>query len=78
MSGNFNGLQAKVTKVNNKAQWILCAGHSLDLVGKAAAKCCDQAVIYFDFLESLYVFFTASTHRYELLKNALKGKKIRN
>ena len=73
MSGWYNGLQAKVAAKNNLAAWIPCAGHSLNLVVKAAAECCTAAVSFFDILECVYVFFTASTHRYEVLSNAHKS-----
>jgi len=71
MSGKYNGLQSKVLGNNKLASWISCAAHSLNLVGKAAAECCTTAVEFFDFLEQLYVFFTVSTKRYELLAIAL-------
>ena len=70
--GGYNGLQAKVAAVNYHAVWIPCAGHSLNLVGQASAECCRAAVAFFDFLEAIYVFFTASTHRYEILTDSLK------
>ena len=73
MSGWYNGLQAKVVAKNNLAAWIPCAGHSLNIVVKAAAECCTAAVSFFDILECVYVFFTASTHRYEVLSNAHKS-----
>ena len=44
MSGRYNGLQAKVAAENPHAVWIPCAGHSLNLVGKAAAECCQAAI----------------------------------
>lgn len=37
------------------------------MVGQAAAECCPAAVEFFGALEEIYVFFTASTHRYEVL-----------
>ena len=58
---------------SNLAAWIPCVGHSLNLVVKAAVECCTAAVSFFDILECVYVFFTASTHRYEVLSNALKS-----
>ena len=70
MSGRYNGLQAKVSAVNHHATWIPCAGHSLNL---KVNKCCASAVAFFNFLEALYVFFTASTTRYALLTDSLKG-----
>lgn len=72
MSGRYNGLQAKVREKNNLASWIPCTAHSLNLVGKNAVECCSSAVHFFDFLEKLFVFFTISTHRYQLLDEALK------
>ena len=77
MSGRYNGLQTKVAAKNNLAAWIPCAGHSL-LVVKAAAECCTAAVSFFDIMQCVgpYIFFTASTHRYEVLSNALKSANI--
>ena len=40
MSGRYNGLQAMVAAENDLATLITCAGHSLNLAGKAAAECC--------------------------------------
>ena len=73
MSGRYNSLQGNVAAKNNLAAWIPYAGHSLNLVVKAAAGCCTAAGSFFDILECVYVFFTASTHRYEVLSNALKS-----
>ena len=72
MSGKYNGLQAKVREKNSLASWIPCTAHSLNLVGKNAAECCSSAVHFFDFLEKLFVFFTISTHRHQLLTEVLK------
>ena len=45
----------------------MLSGHSLNLVGQASAECSPAAVEYFGVLEEIYVFFTSSTHRYEVL-----------
>ena len=73
MSGKYNGLQALVRQKNPRALWVPCAGHSLNLVGKTAAESCTSAVSFFDFLQQMYVFFTASTHRYDVLNSKLKS-----
>ncbi|XP_066965691.1 uncharacterized protein [Macrobrachium rosenbergii] len=73
MSGKYNGLQAKVREESSPASWIPCAAHSLNPVGKNTVECCSSAVHFFDFLEKLFVFFTISTHRYQLLDEALKN-----
>ena len=58
---------------NDVATWIPCAGHSLNLVGKAAPECCPAAVGFFEFNEAIFVIFTASTRRYEMLTDSLKS-----
>jgi len=73
MKGIYNGLQAKVIEMSSAAAWIPCTAHSLNLVGKNAAECCPSAVNLFDFLKKLYVFFTNSTHRDQVLTDALKA-----
>ena len=50
-----------------------CTGHSLNLVGKTAAECCPAAVSFFSLLEEVYVFFTSSTHRYQILTDKLSS-----
>ena len=72
MSGMYNGLQAKVAAKNNLAAWIPCAGHSLNLVVKAAAECCTAAVSFFDILECVYSSQHLHNH-YEVLGNTLKS-----
>ncbi|XP_037797211.1 uncharacterized protein LOC119592460 [Penaeus monodon] len=68
MSGKYNGLQAKVRE---EQSCIPCTAHSLNLGGKNAVECCSSAIQFFDFLEKLFVFFTISTHRHQLLTEAL-------
>ena len=72
MSGRYNDVQAKIVADNRLATWISCAGHSLNLVSKSAAECCQAAVGFVDFVKEIYTFFTASTYRYELLTDNLK------
>ena len=44
----------------------------INLVGENAVECCSSAVYFVDFLEKLFVFFTISTDRHQLLAEALK------
>jgi hypothetical protein len=67
MSGHYSGVQARIKQVNKLAVYVPCAGHSLNLVGVKAVACCTQVVTYFDFLQKLYAFFVASTHRWHVL-----------
>ncbi|XP_043271756.1 zinc finger MYM-type protein 1-like [Venturia canescens] len=68
MSGVYNGLQAQIKKLSPEAAYIPCAAHSLNLVGQSAAESCEEACWFFGLLQEVYNFFTASTHRWEILK----------
>lgn len=71
MSGAYTGLQARIRQHNPLAEFVPCAGHSLNLVGSAAAECCTEVVKFFSFIQELYNFFSVSTHRWEVLKEHL-------
>ena len=43
----YNGMQQKILEINKYAVYIPCAGHSLNLVGRAAVDCCLGAVNFF-------------------------------
>ena len=72
MSGKYKGMQAIIKERNHQAEYIPCVAHSLNLVGKCAADCCQSVVRFFMFVQGLYVFFSALTHRWNLLTDALK------
>lgn len=72
MSGRYNGLQAKVKAECPFADFIPCYGHSLNLVGTCCAESCQQAVLFFNFVSSLYNFFSASTARWDALAKEMK------
>ena len=71
MSGKYRGMQALIKEKNPLSEFVPCCGHSLNLVGKTAANTCSAALHYFDFVQQLYVFFTARTSRYATLKDKL-------
>lgn len=72
MSGKLNGLQALVVKENPLAIWVPCFAHSLNLTGEKASDSSTHSTNYFLFLQGIYVFFSASDLRWELLVQALK------
>jgi len=74
MSGRYNGMQAKLRAVNPLAFYIPCTAHSLNLVGLSAVDCCIDAVSFFGFVQELYTFFSASTHRWSVLIDRLGPK----
>lgn len=77
MSGRYTGLQARIRDHNEFAIYIPCAGHSLNLVGVKAAECGQEIVSFFDFVQRLYSFFSASTHRWDVLTSSIgKGHTV--
>lgn len=75
MSGKYSGLQAQIKQLSPKAEYVPCAAHSLNLVGISAVESCIEAVNYFGVVQSLYVFFSSSPRRWDLLKEQLKCNK---
>jgi Domain of unknown function (DUF4371)/hAT family C-terminal dimerisation region len=71
MAGKYSGVQARIKQLNPLATFVPCAGHSLNLVGVKAVECCTQVVAFFDFIRKLYVFFSASTHRWTILATSI-------
>ena len=73
MSGRYNGLQARIKQLNKFAEYVSCFAHSLNLVGKCNAECCEEANIFCAFVKNIYTFFSASTNRWSLLTAALSN-----
>jgi len=71
MAGKYEGMKTHILKENSFSIFIPCSGHSLNLVGKAAANTCSQAVDFFNFVEGLFNFFTAGTSRVQILTDKL-------
>ena len=76
MSGRYNGMQQKILERNRYAVYIPCAGHSLNLVGRAAVDSCLEAVNFFSLVQQIYTFFSASTHRWTVLEQNLDDAKV--
>lgn len=55
-----------------KAEYINCTNHSLNLAGKYAATVAVNSATFFGIVERVYVFFSASTHRWEVLTSRIK------
>lgn len=75
MSGKYSGLQARIQEKNKLAKFVPCAAHSLNLVGTCAAECCNEATNFFLFVEELYVFFSATTYRWQIMKECVMQNK---
>uniref|UniRef100_A0A2S2Q4N5 Zinc finger MYM-type protein 1 n=1 Tax=Sipha flava TaxID=143950 RepID=A0A2S2Q4N5_9HEMI len=75
MSGKYSGLQARIKQLSPKAEYVPCAAHSINLVGISTVESCLEAVNYCGVVQSLYVFFSSSPRRWDLLKEQLKCNK---
>lgn len=81
MSGIYMGMQKMILEENPYAIYIPCGSHSLNLVGTSAVDCCLEAVNFFSIVQTLYNFFSASTHRWSVLKEHVEDnllKKLSN
>ena len=78
MAGKYTSLQARIKQINPFAEFVPCAAHSLNLVGVNAVESCSGAVHFFMLVQHIYTFFSASTHRWQILINKLKENKSRD
>ncbi|XP_066941389.1 transcriptional regulator ATRX homolog [Macrobrachium rosenbergii] len=60
MSGKVKGVQARLHKKNNLAEFSPCGAHTLNLTGVHAAALCPETVTFFGCVQRLYVFFSGS------------------
>jgi hypothetical protein len=65
MSGKYKGMQEIILKINKYAMYIPCAGHSLNLVGRAALDCCLDAINILELFKKYNNLFSSSTHRWD-------------
>ena len=68
MRGKHSGVQKRVQDINPRAFYVPCCAHTLNLVVNDAASCCVPAVDFFSIVQEVYNFFSASTSRWDKLK----------
>nr|XP_042909731.1 uncharacterized protein LOC122271681 [Parasteatoda tepidariorum] len=74
MADHYNGVQALLKQNNKSADYVPCAAHSLKLVGEEYVKVVTKIVNFFGVVQKIYVFFSTSTYRWELLNRETKLK----
>lgn len=72
MSGKFKGLQALIKQKNPLAVHVPCETHTLNLTVCHSAESSEIVVHFFLFLQNVYVFFSSSTSRWDILTQFLK------
>ncbi|XP_055877108.1 zinc finger MYM-type protein 1-like [Biomphalaria glabrata] len=71
MAGELSGLQQRIAIRNPQASFVNCNNHSLNLAGLHDAKQDPVVVTFFGTVKKIYVFFSASTVRWEKMKELL-------
>lgn len=73
MKGKNAGVQAHIINKNPRAFFVPCCTHSLNLVLSDAASCNVDTVLFFDIIQSIYNFFSSSSHRWQVLLNHVQN-----
>lgn len=77
MSGHISGLQARIKETcTDKAFYVHCCAHNLNLILLDAACSCNSAKLFFGTLESLYCFLTSSLPRFKILEEEQDNMKL--
>lgn len=77
MRGKHNGLQKKILEINNRAFYVPCSAHSLNLVVNDAANVTHETVNFFNIIQEIYVFFSSSTKRWSVICKHLPDLKLK-
>ncbi len=79
MSASYKGLQARIQRQNEKALFVHCHAHCLNLVLVETAKSSPHFVRFFNLVERLYIFLSPSSKRHaafiEMQKLLYAGEK---
>lgn len=67
MSGCYSGLQARFKILCPEAVFVGCSCHSLNLVGVHSCSCHVELISFFNHVQGLYVFLSASPYRWNVL-----------
>lgn len=57
MAGKYKGVQAHVNRINNFAQFVPCAAHSLNLIGVHASEVTTTVITCFGLAEKIFTYF---------------------
>ncbi|XP_055524477.1 zinc finger MYM-type protein 1-like [Wyeomyia smithii] len=76
MRGKNLGVQKRILELNPRAFFVPCSNHSLNLVNDGA-KSCFEAVDFFSVVQEIFNFFSASTHRWSVLKKHITSLTVK-
>ncbi|XP_021761137.1 zinc finger MYM-type protein 1-like [Chenopodium quinoa] len=78
MKGKHQGVQKKFLDLNSNAFYTPCGCHSLNLTLCDMANTCSKARDFFGVIQRIYTIFTASTKRWQILKDNVKGLTVKS
>ncbi|ONM20766.1 General transcription factor 2-related zinc finger protein [Zea mays] len=67
MKGKHQGVQKRLLDINPRALYMPCACHSLNLTLCDMEKSCGKAITFFGIVQRIYVLFSGSTKRWNVL-----------
>lgn len=77
MRDQHNGVHTRARKLNRRTFYVPYNAHSLNLVLNDSPNCCLDAVIYFNLIQEIYVFFSSSTHCWNVLLKYINNLTIK-
>lgn len=77
MKGKRSGVQSRILQINPRATFVPCSCHSLNLVVNDAASASGETIGFFDLVQQLYVFFSGSTSRWDVLKKHISALTVK-
>lgn len=75
MSGAYTGVKTRILEKQRTAKFVHCAAHNLNLVANDAMASIPENVSFFGILEQLFVFFSQSSKRWDLLSSSSRSLK---
>ena len=70
-------VEKRILNINPRAFFVPCSAHSLNLVVNDAAHISHETVTFFDLVQEIYVFFSASTERWAIIIKYLTNLKLK-
>uniref|UniRef100_A0A8C6WW11 TTF-type domain-containing protein n=1 Tax=Neogobius melanostomus TaxID=47308 RepID=A0A8C6WW11_9GOBI len=77
MQGKKQGVQRRVLELNNKALFVPCGSHTLNLVVGDAAKSSVRSISFFCLLQRLYTLISSSVNRWAILRKHVKDLSVK-
>jgi hypothetical protein len=78
MKGKNKVVQRRLLDINPRALYMPCACHSLNLTLCDMAKSCVKAISFFGIVQQIYVLFSSSTKRWDVLINHVESLTVKS